>query len=285
LPVERRAAAAGTTALPRDLSNRCLKNGGLFGNMQPCGQGKSRDARRRRLSSPVPPPSRANKMDASLLLNGLLFYLCFIPVLTFHEFAHAWVASKCGDDTARDLGRVSLNPIVHMEVIGTVVLPLLAIFLQMTGSIMAGFIIGWGKPVPVDPNNLRNPRRDDTLIALAGPAMNILLAFIMMGVIKLGVMAKAGGAMQVGEMLVDIGQIFVRVNLILAFFNMLPIPPLDGSHVIKNAINMSYETYWRLTQYGFIAIIVAINIPFVRQGIAAATQMTTYLLASVYGLT
>src|SRR4051812_21352195 len=114
-------------------------------------------------------------MDAKLLLEGLLMYLCFIPVLTFHEFAHAWVASKCGDDTAKRLGRVSINPIVHMELIGTVVLPLLAIYLQMSGSFLGGLIIGWGKPVPFDPSNLRNPRRDDTLIALAGPAMNLVL--------------------------------------------------------------------------------------------------------------
>lgn len=224
-------------------------------------------------------------MDLSLLLNGLLIYLCFIPVLTFHEFAHAWVASKCGDDTARNLGRVSLNPLVHMELIGTVVLPLLAIFLSMSGSILAGFIIGWGKPVPVDPSNLRNPRRDDTLIALAGPGMNFLLAFLLMGVAKAGVLAKAGGAMQVGEMLLDISLILVTVNLVLAFFNLLPIPPLDGSHVLKNAINMSYETYWRLTQYGFIAIIIAINIPAVRHLLSGATRATTRLLASVYGLT
>lgn len=224
-------------------------------------------------------------MDVSLLLNGLLFYLCFIPVLTFHEFAHAWVAMKCGDDTAKNLGRVSLNPIVHMELIGTVVLPLLAIYLQMSNSALAGFIIGWGKPVPVDPSNLRHPRRDDTLIALAGPAINVLLAFLMMGLAKIGVLLKVGGAIQLGDILVTMSLMLVTVNLVLAFFNMLPIPPLDGSHVLKNAINMSYETYWRLTQYGFIAIIVAINIPFVGQLLSSATHGATRLFARLYGLT
>lgn len=224
-------------------------------------------------------------MDVSLLLNGLLFYLCFIPVLTFHEFAHAWVAMKCGDDTAKNLGRVSLNPIVHMELIGTVVLPLLAIYLSIANSALAGFIIGWGKPVPVDISNLRNPRRDDTLIALAGPAINLVLAFLLMGLAKVGVLAKAGGAGQLGEIILDMSLMLVTVNLVLAFFNLLPIPPLDGSHVLKNVINMSYETYWRLAQYGFIAVIVAINIPFVRQFLSAATHGTTYLFARLYGLT
>src|SRR5688572_11548690 len=123
-------------------------------------------------------------MDVEILTEVLLRYLCFIPVLTFHEFAHAWTAWKLGDDTAKDLGRVSLNPIVHMEVIGTVVLPLLAIYLSLSGSMLATLIIGWGKPVPVDLNNLRNPRRDDSLIALAGPAMNLVLAFLCMGIAK-----------------------------------------------------------------------------------------------------
>src|ERR1043165_6715801 len=123
-------------------------------------------------------------MNSAMLLDGLVAYLCFIPVLTLHEFAHAWVAWKCGDDTARNLGRVSLNPIVHMDLIGTVILPLLALYLQMTNSALSGFIIGWGKPVPVNPSNLRNPRRDDTLIALAGPGMNFVLAFLMAALFK-----------------------------------------------------------------------------------------------------
>ena len=222
-------------------------------------------------------------VDTGALLSGLLFYLCFIPVLTFHEFAHAWTSSKCGDDTARNLGRVSLNPIVHMELIGTVVLPLLAIYLSITNPLLAGFIIGWGKPVPVDVSNLRLPRRDDTLIALAGPGMNLVLAILCMGIAKLGAVMKGADGSQVGQVMVEIGLLLVRVNLILAFFNLLPIPPLDGSHVIKNAVGMSYETYWRLSQYGFIMVIIAINIPGVRNLIWTATRTTETLLIRLYG--
>jgi Zn-dependent protease len=165
-----------------------------------------------------------------------------------------------------------------------VVLPLLAIYLSMTNSALAGFIIGWGKPVPVDPSNLRNPRRDDTLIALAGPGINVLLAFLLMGLVKAGVLLKGAGSAQVGQMMIEIGSMLVLVNLVLAFFNMLPIPPLDGSHVVKNAIDMSYETYWRLTQYGFIAIIIAINIPFVRGMIQGAVYGTAGFFSRIYGL-
>lgn len=222
-------------------------------------------------------------MDSSALLTGLLFYLCFIPVLTFHEFAHAWTSWKCGDHTAKNLGRVSLNPIVHMELIGTVVLPLTAIFLSVSGSMLAGFIIGWGKPVPVDLQNLKNPRRDDTLIALAGPGMNLILAFLCMGVAKLGSMLASGGQAEVGEMLVKMGLVFVQVNLILAFFNLLPIPPLDGSHVVWNALGLSWESYWRATQFGFIAVIIAINIPGVREFLWRATQGTSRFFLALYG--
>jgi Zn-dependent protease len=225
-------------------------------------------------------------MDVSALLDGLLFYLCFIPVLTFHEFAHAWVAWKCGDHTAKNLGRVSLNPIVHMDLLGTVILPLLAIYLSLTNSALAGFIIGWGKPVPVDPSNLRKPRRDDTLIALAGPGMNLLLALLLMGLARLGLSLEHNEATHTfGSLLKSMAFILVTVNLVLAFFNLIPIPPLDGSHVLKNIVGMSYETYWRLTQYGFIAIILVLNLPGVRFGLSFITRRTQYLLAQLYGLT
>lgn len=223
-------------------------------------------------------------LDSAALLQGLLLYLCFIPVLTFHEFAHAWTSWKCGDDTAKNLGRVSLNPIVHMELIGTVLLPLLAIYLSVSGSVLSGFIIGWGKPVPVDLQNLRNPRRDDTLIALAGPGMNLILAFLCMGVVKIGMILKASGSIEAGEIILSTAMLLVFVNLLLAFFNLLPIPPLDGSHVLWNALGLSWESYFRAMQFGFILVIVAINIPGVREFLGTAVGATTRMLARVYGI-
>lgn len=214
-------------------------------------------------------------MDTNLLVEGLLVYLCFIPVLTFHELAHAWTAWKCGDDTAKNLGRITLNPIAHMELIGTVVLPLLAIFLSVSGSALAGFIIGWGKPVPVNLNNLRNPRRDDTLIALAGPMMNILLALILMGVVKLALKLESGP-------LLEYGKIFVTINLVLAFFNLIPIPPLDGSHVLWNAMRWSYESFYQAAQFGFLAVILTLQ--FVRPVLGAAVVQTAQMIAKVWGI-
>src|SRR6267142_1484745 len=132
-------------------------------------------------------------MDPRLLIDGLLLYLGLLVLLTFHEFGHAWMAWKCGDDTARLQGRVSLNPLVHIDPIGTVVMPLLIIFLSMSGSGLARFLIGWAKPVPVNPHNLRNPRVDDILVTLAGPWMNLLLAVLLMGLCRLGMLGHAEG--------------------------------------------------------------------------------------------
>lgn len=216
-------------------------------------------------------------MDQKTLIEGLLSFLCFIPVLTFHEFAHAWVAWKCGDDTARLQGRVSLNPAVHIDPVGTIVLPLLAIFLSAGGSAAAGFIIGWGKPVPVNLNNLRNMRRDDCLIALAGPAMNVLLAIVLMGIMKIALMLHM-------TLIAETAFHITVVSLFLCFFNLLPIPPLDGSHVMMNLIRLPYETYLQWCQYGIIVVILALQIPAVNHAINFATSATLALLAAVYRL-
>jgi Zn-dependent protease len=209
-------------------------------------------------------------MELSNLIDGFKLFLCFLPLLTFHEFGHAWMAWKCGDDTAKLQGRISLNPLVHMDLIGTVVLPLLGIF-------SAGWVIGWGKPVPVNPYNLRNRQFDDTLVSLAGPAMNIILAAGLMALAKVGLLLHW---FPVVDELIQVA----RFSLFLCFFNLLPIPPLDGSHVVKNLIGMSEEAYWRLSQYGFLIVIVAINLPFVQVVLSKATRFTLNLLAWVFGL-
>lgn len=217
-------------------------------------------------------------MDTRALIDGLILYLCFIPVLTLHEFAHAWMASKCGDDTAKQLGRVSINPIVHICPIGTVLLPMLVIFLSASGGgALAKFLIGWGKPVPVNINNLRHRRVDDTLVAMAGPVMNILL------VIPLLLLVKLGDVMNI-EVLKQTGINIAVVSLFLCFFNLLPVPPLDGSHLVKNAIGMSDELYWRLSQFGFIAVIILIQFPFVTALLQTLTFGTLGFMANAMRL-
>lgn len=215
-------------------------------------------------------------MDANtsnVIVEGLISYLGLIILLTFHEFGHAWVALKCGDDTARLQGRVSLNPIVHIDPIGTVLLPLVMIFLPGAGR----FLIGWAKPVPVNPYNLRNPRLDDILVSMAGPAMNVVLAVVLMALARAGLLVHV-------EQLTNLCVQMAALSLLLCFFNLIPIPPLDGSHVLRNLTNMSWEAYANFARFGFIAVIVVIQFPLVRQVLSFAVGGSLVLLARIFGV-
>ena len=209
----------------------------------------------------------------SQIADGLIFYLCLVVLLTFHEFAHAWMASKCGDDTARLQGRLSLNPIVHIDPIGTVVLPLFMIFASPT---VGRFLVGWAKPVPFNPHNLRNRWRDEMLIAMAGPAMNLILAVALVAFARVAVMFGS-------DAMTELFLKAARLSLVLCFFNLIPIPPLDGSHVMRNLSGMSYETYMNLCRFGFIGIIIVINIPFVREALGIVTYGTLDALMFCFG--
>ena len=179
-------------------------------------------------------------------------WMCLVALLSFHEFGHAWMAYKCGDDTARIMGRMTINPIVHIDPIGTVLIPLAILWLNP-----GFFIFGWAKPVPVNPNNYENRKRDDILISMAGPAMNVILAILLMAVYRLAL-----------ELPIDVGagaivhnlELIAFISMILCVFNLIPIPPLDGSHVMRHVIGMSEETYLKIAQYGFIVLLVAINV-------------------------
>lgn len=216
-------------------------------------------------------------MDASKLIDGLILYLGFIVLATFHEFGHAWMAWKSGDDTARLQGRVSLNPLVHIDLFGTILVPLVMIFLNASGSGLSRFMVGWARPVPVDRLRLRNPRLDDILVTLAGPWMNLLLALLLMGV------ARAGVAFHVSAMS-DVCINLARLSLLLCFFNLLPLPPLDGSHVVRNLLNISFETYVRFLGVGILLLIVVINIPAVQMTLTRLTDLSLSILAGWCGV-
>src|ERR1017187_3209101 len=207
------------------------------------------------------------------IADGLIQYLMLIALLTFHEFGHAGTAEKCGDDTARLQGRVSLNPIVHIDPIGTVLLPLMMIFLSPS---ISRFMIGWAKPVPVNPYNLRNPRVDDILVSMAGPAMNLLLAVGLVALARAGLLFHLGG---VAELFLQMA----ALSLLLCFFNLIPIPPLDGSRVLRNLTGMSYETYYQLARFGFIAVILVLQVPQVRDTLNTVTFGTLTGLAFCFG--
>jgi len=160
--------------------------------------------------------------------------IAFLFAICVHESAHAWTANRCGDPTARMLGRITLNPIKHIDPIGTILVPAI--------GILSGFgFVGWAKPTPVDPRNLRHPVRDDILTSVAGPASNILIALIAAILLEV-ILVTTGG--QIGENsilvpLIMLLRTFVFINILLAAFNLIPIPPLDGSHVVRHLLSDS----------------------------------------------
>jgi Zn-dependent protease len=212
-------------------------------------------------------------MDSSQLADGLILYLMLVGLLTFHEFGHAWTAWKCGDDTARLQGRVSLNPLVHIDPIGTVLLPLLMIFLPGVGR----FLIGWAKPVPVNPYNLKNKNFDDILVTLAGPGMNLLLAILLVALARVGMLVNSDATILLCLKAAEL-------SLLLCFFNLIPVPPLDGSQILRVLTGMSYEAYANFARFGFIIIIVLLNFRPVRDTLGAVTFGTLQILMTIFGV-
>ena len=214
-------------------------------------------------------------MDSHQIVEGLIWYLMLICLLTFHEFGHAWTAWMCGDDTARLQGRVSLNPAVHVDPIGTVLLPLLMIFLPVG---ISRFMIGWAKPVPVNPYNLRRPRLDDILVTLAGPGMNLVLAVVLVGGARIAQLAHGDAA---AELFLEAAQL----SLLLCFFNLLlPIPPLDGSQIMRVLTGMSLEPSAQFSRFGYFILIVALQIPAVRWFLSMVTALALNLLCFCFGV-
>jgi Zn-dependent protease len=175
----------------------------------------------------------------------LVQFTILIASLTFHEAAHAWTANQLGDPTARLLGRLTLNPAVHIDPIGTVVFPLVAM--------ITGFpLIGWAKPVPVDMRHLRHPRRDFAIVAIAGPISNLLLATV--GALVFRAVVDPESA-QASDMLANGLFLFVMLNVLLAVFNMIPIPPLDGGNVLMGVLPESMAAMVeQLRPWGFLLI-------------------------------
>jgi Zn-dependent protease len=178
-------------------------------------------------------------LDHVVILFQLIAFLFAISV---HESAHAWMANRQGDPTARMLGRISLNPIKHIDPIGTVLLPLIAMLTHLP-------VIGWAKPTPVDPRNFKNPVRDDILTSVAGPVSNFIVATaatILLGAIE--VLAPGGRMLVQGSLagfvmgnasLAPVTLLlsqFLIINVLLAVFNLIPVPPLDGSHVLRHLL-------------------------------------------------
>jgi Zn-dependent protease len=216
----------------------------------------------------------ALRMESFTLIGGIVVVVLSI---TSHEAAHAWVADRLGDPTARQLGRVTLSPFPHIDPLMTILLPG---FLLLSG---ANIIFGGAKPVPVIPSNLRHPRRDWALVGAAGPACNILMALILGGLMALLLAYGGFTATSVGSQVLALG---LFVNTLLAVFNLIPIPPLDGSRVVQYFLTpTALRAYHRLEQYGFLILIALIFfVPGVQPLLGGAIFWTLHWISVPFGI-
>lgn len=212
-----------------------------------------------------------------------IFYPLLLFCLSVHESAHAWTANKFGDSTAKLLGRITLNPIPHMDLVGTVFLPLIALW---TGT----SLFGWGKPVPIDPRQFKNPRKDSLWVAAAGPISNFLMALIMAGALHLLLRfmpnfinledlqneALSGSTFKVLATIFSVG---VELNLILAFFNLLPCFPLDGGTVLRGLLpQRMVPAYDAFSRYSILILLGLFVTGFLRYIFIPVNWVSQWLL-------
>jgi Zn-dependent protease len=190
-------------------------------------------------------------MTPEALALGLTQYVVLLFSLSVHESAHAWTALKQGDTTAQSLGRISLNPLVHVDLIGTVVLPLVMIFTGVP-------LLGWAKPTPVDPRSFKDLRRGQIIVAGAGPVSNLLLALLFTAGLFVAVRVLPGPLQE--QPLVQLLSIGLQLNVLLAIFNLVPLPPLDGSHVVEWALpnGMGHRYMAAIGPYGGLILLALV---------------------------
>ncbi|WP_446811816.1 site-2 protease family protein [Methylomonas sp. 2BW1-5-20] len=198
--------------------------------------------------------------ELTLIQRIVVWILPVIFAITGHEVAHGWVAKKLGDTTASDQGRLTLNPLKHIDILGTLIIPGL-LLLTFTG-----FVFGWAKPVPVDPRAFKKPRQAMAIVALAGPLSNLLMAAAWALLARIGVTLEIE---YISFPLIYSGVAGISINLVLALINLLPIPPLDGSRILSGLL----PDYWawqynRLERFGFIFLLILL-----------ATNALQYILA------
>jgi len=212
----------------------------------------------------------ASGIDLSHLREGLILYIILIASLCIHEWAHAITADRLGDDTPRSQGRVTLNPLAHMDLFGSVLFPLLSIFV-----FPGGLLFGWGRPVMIDPANFAPHRkRGEVLTTLAGPVSNLVLALLA---------AVIGGlAFRADPRTIELFRLALIINVALAVFNLIPLPPLDGGQLLRHAVGMSEQTFFNISRWSFLIIIVAFSIPQVRGLLGALMALVSWPFIAIF---
>lgn len=208
------------------------------------------------------------------------FCIWALPVLfaiTVHEVAHGWVASKFGDQTAKLSGRLTLNPLKHVDLVGTILVPAMMLM-------FSNFIFGWAKPVPVDARNLRDPKKDMIFVAAAGPIANILMALFWAGIVKVGLILLPTNSWS-GVPLVLMGQAGIMINVVLGVLNCLPIPPLDGSRIVSSLLPGRAAWYMhRFEPYGFFVLVLLMMSGILSLIISPVIILITSAITSLFGI-
>lgn len=219
--------------------------------------------------------------ETSIIAKIAIIAVPLLFAITLHEAAHGWLANKFGDKTALMLGRVTLNPVKHIDLFGTIILPLLMMLLSHFS-----FMFGWAKPVPVNWNNLNKPRRDMALVALAGPGANLLMAFLWAAVAKLAIMATPHNPTlsTAAEFFMLAGQYGILINALLMILNLIPIPPLDGSRVLSAFLPPSLARQYELIEPYGIWILLAVIVLFGRQILGPPVAALYGIIAHLFQL-
>lgn len=221
-------------------------------------------------------------MSQNIVTEIATWLIPLIIAIVFHEVAHGLVARRLGDPTAQQKGRLSLNPIRHIDPFGTVLLPMLL-------AISHAPIFGWAKPVPVNYSRLNNPRRDMVLVALAGPGMNLLLAVIGTAVLAATADAKTGA----GALIAANALNFVAINIFLAIFNLLPVPPFDGGHVVEGLLPSGpAQSFRKLGRYSLLVLVLLLLVlpalspraNVVARIVSPIVDQVTRLILGIFGL-
>lgn len=236
-------------------------------------------------------------MQSAAFIIALFEFVLLIFSLSFHECSHAWMASRLGDQTARLQGRITLNPMYHVDPIGTLLFPALMIFGPFLGLGFGSMLVGWAKPTPVISRNFRKITRDENLVTLAGPVSNLILVFvalslliiisiavpggrdIVMGTLRGGMMQGPGSGFQA---VVLLGILAIEINLSLFFFNLLPIPPLDGSRILANLLPYNAaQTYARIGGWISYLLMIFVGGYILRMLLGPAMAIIYFILTRV----